>query len=202
MRFAKTAGHDGNNGYLHAWRYRDWVINSFNDDKPYGEFIVEQLAGDLLPTTEDKVRNLANHVATGFMQIGARSLVMRDKRQMLLEVAEEQGHATGVAFMALSLGCTQCHDHKFDPIPTLDYYLLSGIFMSPLVFDDYERDSIHLEPMIEGPDGPLNVMSVRDKLRPRNMRVHTRGNYHTLARKRRSDSFKSSRGLTIPRSQR
>ena len=179
-RYAETAGHDGNNGYLHAWRYRDWVINAFNQDMPYDDFIVAQLAGDLLPATGDKALNLANHVATGFLQIGSRPLVMRDKRQMLLEIVDEQVHATGVAFMGLSLGCARCHDHKFDPIPTLDYYSLAGIFMNTRVFDDYERDSMHLEPVIEGPDGPVSIMSVRDKPRSRNMRVHLRGNYHTL----------------------
>ena len=179
-RYAETAGHDGNNGYLHAWRYRDWVINAFNQDMPYDDFVVAQLAGDLLPTTDDKALNLANHVATGFLQIGSRPLVMRDKRQMLLEIVDEQVHATGVAFMGLTLGCARCHDHKFDPIPTLDYYSLAGIFMNTRVFDDYERDSMHLEPVIEGPDGPVSIMSVCDKPRTRNMRVHLRGNYHTL----------------------
>jgi len=78
--------------------------------------------------------------------------------------------------MGLTLGCARCHDHKFDPIPTLDYYSLAGIFMNTRVFDDYERDSMHLEPVIEGPNGPITVMSVVDKPRPRNMRVHLRGN--------------------------
>ena len=180
-RFAETAGHDGNNGYLFAWRYRDWVIDAFNQDKPFDEFLVEQLAGDLLPATEDTDVRLARQVATGFLQVGPKPVGMRDKRQLLLEIADEQIHTTGVAFMGLSLGCARCHDHKFDPIPTIDYYSLAGIFLSTQSLFDHERDSMHLELSIEGSDGPVKVMAVRDKPRPRNVRVHTRGSYHTLA---------------------
>ena len=180
-RYAETAAHDGNTGYLHAWRYRNWVIDAFNDDKPFDEFIVEQLAGDLLPEADNSAQRLKRHIATGFLQVGPKPVGMRDKRQLVLEIADEQIHATGVAFLGLTIACARCHNHKFDPIPARDYYSLAGIFMSTESFFDYERDSMHLEYTVEGPEGPVEVLAVRDKPRPHNLRVHTRGSYLTLA---------------------
>lgn len=180
-RFAESAAHDGNNGYLFAWRYRDYVIKSFNDDKPYNEFVVEQLAGDLFPVTGDAEVDLSRQVATGFLQIGPKPVVMRDKQQMLLEIADEQIHATGVAFMGLTLGCARCHDHKFDPVPTSDYYALAGIFLSTKIMHDFAADSKWIEPEFEMPDGQkIKVMAVRDHDEPRNARVHVRGSYKML----------------------
>ena len=179
-RFAETAANDGNVAYPEAWRYRDWVIDAVNDDKPFNEFIVEQLAGDLLPDSGDPEERLAHHVATGFLQVGPKPNGMRDKRQLALEIAGEQVHTIGVAFMGISLGCARCHDHKFDPIPTLDYYSVAGILLGTESMFDYERDSMHLNVTVEGPDGPVSVLAVRDKPRTRNQRVHIRGNYATL----------------------
>ena len=83
VRYAESAAHDGNNAYVHAWRYRDYVIQSFNEDKPYDQFIVEQLAGDLLSKTGDHKNDYDHVVATGFLQVGTKPVVMRDKQQML-----------------------------------------------------------------------------------------------------------------------
>jgi len=180
-RFAESAAHDGNNAYLHAWRYRDYVIDAFNNDEPYDNFIVEQLAGDLLEKTGNKQIDLERMVATGFLQVGPKPVVMRDKKQMLLDIADEQTAATGTAFLALTLGCARCHDHKFDPIPTVDYYSITGMFMSTHVMADFEPDSKWIEPEIEGPGGEkVIVMAVQDQPEPANMKVHLRGNYHTL----------------------
>lgn len=180
-RFAESAGHDGNNGYLYAWRYRDYVIEAFNSDLPYNEFIVEQLAGDLLPASGDATTDLRRQIATGFLQVGPKPVVMRDKQQMLLDIADEQLSTTGVAFLGLTLGCARCHDHKFDPIPTADYYSLAGIFLSTHVMHDMAPDSMWLERQIDGPDGePLRVMTVQDQEQPADTRIHVRGNYRTL----------------------
>ncbi len=105
VRFAESAGHDGNNAYLHAWQFRDYVIRAFNADKPYDQFIVEQLAGDLLPKTGDAQRDFDQVVATGFLQVGPKPVVMRDKHQMLLDIADEQVSTTSVVFMGLTMGC-------------------------------------------------------------------------------------------------
>jgi hypothetical protein len=181
VRFAESAGHDGNNAYLHAWRYRDYVIKAMNEDKPYDQFIIEQLAGDLLPKTGNRAKDFDQLAATGFLQVGPKPVVMRDKQQMALDIADEQLSATGIAFMALTIGCARCHDHKFDPIPTADYYSLAGIFMSTAVMADEAPDSKWLE--FDAPDlkgQAVKVMAVRDRDDPRNMRIHRRGSYHSL----------------------
>ncbi|MCH2125103.1 MAG: DUF1553 domain-containing protein [Pirellulaceae bacterium] len=182
VRFAESAGHDGNNGYLYAWRYRDYVIDSFNRDRPYDQFIVEQIAGDLLPQTGQFERDLEQAVATGFLQVGPKPVVMRDKRQMLLDIADEQVSTLGVTFLAMTIGCARCHDHKFDPIPTQDYYSLTGIFTSTHVMFDDAADSMWIEPEFEvpGAEEKLRVMSVKDFAEPKNLAVHLRGNYRTL----------------------
>jgi len=183
VRFAESGGYDGNEAYLQAWRYRDYVIKSFNNDKPYDQFVKEQLAGDLLEKTDNPQRDFDQVVATGFLQVGPKPGVMRDKQQMLLDITDELINATGVTFLGLTLGCARCHDHKFDPIPTSDYYSLAGIFMSTQVMADLEPNSKWLEYETPGPnEGKTKVMAVRDGPQPSNLRIHLRGSYRTLGR--------------------
>jgi len=183
VRFGETAAHDGNNAYLHAWRYRDYVVQAFNEDMPYDQFITEQLAGDLLPRDQNPAIHYDQLVATGFLQVGPKPVVMRDKRQMHLDIADEQLHTTGVAFLGLTLGCARCHDHKFDPIPIEDYYSLAGIFTSTKTMADQEPDSKWLE--VEIPDShgqAINIMAVEDSQDPHNLAVHRRGSYQSLGK--------------------
>lgn len=128
-RYADSNGLDINLTFYNAWRYRDYVIQAFNADKPYNEFIREQIAGDLLPYENDDERT-ENIVATGFLAMGAKMLSERDKEKLRMDVVDEQIDVTGRAFMGMTLGCARCHDHKFDPIPMTDYYALAGIFRS------------------------------------------------------------------------
>jgi cytochrome c553 len=128
-RYAESSGKAVNVSYPHAWRYRDYVIASFNADKPYDQFIREQLAGDLLPSDDPKTK-AERIVATGFLAIGPKSLNERNGIQFELDVADEQIDVTTQAFLGLTAACARCHDHKFDPIPTRDYYALAGIFRS------------------------------------------------------------------------
>ncbi|WP_417375401.1 DUF1553 domain-containing protein [Gimesia maris] len=128
-RYADSNGLDINLTFYNAWRYRDYVIQAFNKDKPYNQFIREQIAGDLLPFENDKERT-QNIVATGFLVMGAKMLSERDKEKLRMDVVDEQIDVTGRAFMGMTLGCARCHDHKFDPIPMTDYYALAGIFRS------------------------------------------------------------------------
>ncbi|HEY4312409.1 MAG TPA: DUF1553 domain-containing protein [Pirellulales bacterium] len=109
-----------------AWRYRNYVIESFNGDRPYVQFLREQVAGDLLPadTIADRQRQL---VATTFLALGNTNLEEQDKRQLDMDVVDEQLDVIGKAFLGQTIGCARCHDHKFDPIPTRDYYALAGI---------------------------------------------------------------------------
>jgi hypothetical protein len=128
-RYADSNGGDFNATFHNAWKYRDYVVNSFNQDKPFDQFVREQIAGDLLSSDRDEDRT-ERIIATGFLMIGAKMLSERDKLKLTMDVVDEQVNTVGQAFMGLTLGCARCHDHKFDPIPTRDYYALAGIFCS------------------------------------------------------------------------
>lgn len=128
-RYAESTGGQVNMTYPHAWRYRDYVIDSFNDDKPFDQFIQEQLAGDLLPaaTDEDWAENL---IATTFLAIGPKNVNEQNRVQFQADLIDEQIDATTRAFLGQSVACARCHDHKFDAIPQTDYYAMAGIFGS------------------------------------------------------------------------
>jgi hypothetical protein len=128
-RYAESTGKDLNVTFPNAWRYRDYVINSFNNDKPYNEFVREQIAGDLLPA-EDPTTKSQMMIATGFLAIGPKGLDEQVPRQFALDLADEQVDATSQAFLGLTVSCARCHDHKFDPIMQRDYYAMAGIFLS------------------------------------------------------------------------
>ncbi|MDA0204542.1 MAG: PSD1 and planctomycete cytochrome C domain-containing protein [Acidobacteria bacterium] len=126
VRYADTGGYSNDFERPNAWRYRDYVIRSFNEDKPYDRFILEQVAGDeLWPASPDGA------IATGFLRTGpwehTGMSVAAETRQMFLD---DVAHSVGTAFLGLTVGCARCHDHKFDPIPTKDYYSLQAVFAS------------------------------------------------------------------------
>ncbi len=128
-RYAESTGKEQNLTYPHAWRYRDYVIDSFNADKPYDRFVQEQIAGDLLPIKSDEDWAV-NLVATGFLAIGPKTLTEQNARQFELDLIDEQLDVTTRVMLGVSVACARCHDHKFDPIPQTDYYALAGIFRS------------------------------------------------------------------------
>jgi hypothetical protein len=128
-RYAESSGRANNFAYPHAWRYRDYVLAAFNADKPYDQFLREQLAGDLLPAKDD-VQRTEFLIATGFLAIGPKTHNEFNARQFQMDLADEQIDATFQAFQALTVACARCHDHKFDPIPQSDYYAVAGIFRS------------------------------------------------------------------------
>ncbi|MDX1951313.1 MAG: DUF1549 domain-containing protein [Verrucomicrobiota bacterium] len=134
-RYADSNGLEVNTPYPNAWRYRDYVIKSFNDDKPYRDFIREQLAGDLLPV-KDIADQHEKWIATGFLMLGPKALGEPDRTRLIMDVVDEQIDVTTRTFLGLTVSCARCHDHKFDPIPTRDYYALAGIFHSTLTLDD------------------------------------------------------------------
>jgi len=109
-----------------AWRYRDYVIDSFNRDVPFDRFVREQIAGDLLPA-DDLVSRQRQLVATTFLALGNTNLEEQDKNQLRMDVVDEQLDVITKGFLAQTVTCARCHDHKFDPIPTRDYYALAGI---------------------------------------------------------------------------
>jgi hypothetical protein len=128
-RYADSNGSDENFTYYDAWRYRNYVIDAFNAGKPFDRFLTEQLAGDLLPFRTQKERD-ENFVATGFLVVGPKVIGATDKKQLLVDVIDEQVDTIGKAFLGLTIGCARCHDHKFDPISARDYYALAGILAS------------------------------------------------------------------------
>ncbi len=139
-RYADSNGLDENLAYVNAFRYRNYVINSFNEDKPYNRFVQEQIAGDLLPLSKnesDEMRH-SRRIATGFLSVGAKMLAEDDGRKMEMDIIDEQLDTLGRAFMGMTIGCARCHDHKFDPIPTRDYYSLAGIFKSTHTMDNHK----------------------------------------------------------------
>ena len=129
-RYADSNGMDENVAYANAFRYRDYVIRAFNADKPYDQFVMEQLAGDQIPPAADEMVNRIRVTATGFLVIGPKMLAEDDPMKMEMDIIDEQVDTVGRVFMGLTIGCARCHDHKFDPIPTADYYSLAGIFKS------------------------------------------------------------------------
>lgn len=138
VRYAESTGRTRNFPYPYAWRYRDYVIDAFNRDLPFDQFVREQIAGDLLDSSspEERDRQL---IATGFLAIGAHDLNEANRNIYRMDVVGEQIDVMGRAIMGLTLGCARCHDHKFDPIPTQDYYALAGIFRSSELRNGYDN---------------------------------------------------------------
>ena len=143
VRYADSNGMDDNLFYADAWRYRDWVISSFNADQPFDRFLIEQVAGDLVPPGPgDRPSDIfARIVATGFLTLGPKMLAEDDPVKQQMDIVDDQIDTLGRAFLGLTLGCARCHDHKFDPLPTNDYYALAGIFKSTQVMLSFRVDS-------------------------------------------------------------
>ena len=136
-RYAESTGRTRNYPFPFAWRYRDYVINAINKDKPLDQFIVEQLAGDLLPKSDDEEANDERRVATGFLALGAPDLNERNAEVFRMDMVADQIDTISKSMLGLTVGCARCHDHKFDPIPTEDYYALAGIFRSTQLLNGY-----------------------------------------------------------------
>ena len=128
-RFAESSGGGRSLMFPHAWRFRDYVIQSFNSDKPFDQLIREHIAGDLLTAETDEVRN-EQLTGVGYLALGPTNFELQDKALLRMEIVDEQVDTIGRTFLGMTIGCARCHDHKFDPIPTADYYALSGIFRS------------------------------------------------------------------------
>ena len=124
-RYADTTGERGQRGedyrFPYAWTYRDWVIKAFNDDLPYDQFVIQQLAADKV-----KGNPKENLAALGFISVG-------EKFPNVNDVINDRIDTTSKAFLGLTVACARCHDHMFDPIPTKDYYALHGVFASTII---------------------------------------------------------------------
>ena len=128
-RYGESTGPSRNVPYPHAWKFRDHVIDAVNRDVPFDRFIQEQIAGDLLPARDDAERDRLL-TATGFLALGVKDVNQRFKIRFDMDNVDEQIDVVTRSVLGLSVSCARCHDHKFDPVPTTDYYALAGIFTS------------------------------------------------------------------------
>lgn len=138
VRYADSNGLDENLAHGNAWRYRDYVVAALNKDKPYDQFLLEQIAGDLLPGGDEASR-IERRIATGYLVLGPKVLAEVDEKKMEMDIIDEQISALGQGMLALTLGCARCHDHKFDPITAEDYYALAGIFQSTRTMENFKK---------------------------------------------------------------
>ncbi|MCC9603238.1 PSD1 and planctomycete cytochrome C domain-containing protein [Stieleria sp. JC731] len=136
-RYADSNGLDENLALGNAWRYRDYVIESFNADKPYDQFVIEQIAGDLVRGADQDTI-----AGTGFLALGAKVLAEPDREKLVMDTIDEQIDTLGKAFLGMTLGCARCHDHKFDPLTQKDYYALAAIFKSTKTFGNTNTGAI------------------------------------------------------------
>jgi hypothetical protein len=123
VRYADSNGYEVDADKAYVWRYRDWVIRSFNDDKPFDRFILEQLAGDELPDASAETL-----VATGYYRLGPWDQEPADPKEDRFDQLDDIVSTTSQLFLGLSMGCARCHDHKFEPLTMLDYYRLLAVF--------------------------------------------------------------------------
>ena len=130
VRYADTAGETADYPVPDAWRYRNYVVDAFNADLPYDQFLQEQVAGDILAYTEPAERFAARATATGYLALSRRFGFDSENYHHLM--IQDTIDTVGQSFLGLSLGCARCHDHKFDPISTQEYYALYGIFDSSI----------------------------------------------------------------------
>ena len=128
VRYAETCGYERDQPKPNVWKYRDWVVKAFNDDMPYDRFVLEQLAGDELPD-----RSEASVIATGFIRLGTWNDEPNDPNEYKYDRLEDMVGATSTAFLAMTVKCARCHDHKFDPIRQTDYYKLAGAFWAGFI---------------------------------------------------------------------
>ena len=182
-RYAEDQAHQvGNNSslnYPNAWRYRDWVVGAFNADEPYDAFIKKQLAVDLI-----EPQNKADLPALGFLGLGHK-LYARGRLDVQAEEWSEQVDTVSQTFLGLTVACARCHDHKFDPITTRDYYAMAGVFAS--------MQKVSLRPDGKDEDAKTNA----DKIDPGTLHIVRDDKPHDLPVYERGDV--ESPGATVPR---
>lgn len=151
VRYADSSGGGRALPFPNAWRLRDYVIDSFANDRPLDDLIQAHVAGDLLPydDSEERVENL---IATGFLVLGPINYENQNKDELEFDIIDEQIDTLGRAFMGQTIGCARCHDHKFDPIPTSDYYAMAGIFKSSDFVTHANVSKWHTEPIPPTPE--------------------------------------------------
>ena len=167
-RYADSVGRNWNAPFTYAWRYRDYVIDAFNSDKPYDRFLIEQLAGDLLPA-DDLATRREQLIATGFLALGPMNIIEPEGESLMMDRIDEQIDVTTRAILALTVSCARCHDHKYEPITMRDYYALAGVFYSTRTLPGQRRgnyvsdEDLRLLPAEDSPTSPVpGVHSMAD----------------------------------------
>lgn len=165
VRFVETNGHEYDNDKLDAWRYRDYVIRAFADDIPYDQFVREHIAGDLLPQPRISKDGAfyESPLGTGFFWFGEVLNSATDSVKSRADTVDNQLDVLGKAFLGLTVACARCHDHKFDPIPTRDYYALAGILHST-----YLREAV-----IDSKEHAARIHVAHQQIRALNDRIRT-----------------------------
>ncbi len=153
VRFAQTNGYERDGEKQNAWKYRDYVIAAFNKDKPYNQFLREQLAGDeLSPATDESI------AATGFFRLGVWDDEPDDKQQSLADELDDVVSTIGSSMLGMTIGCSRCHDHKFDPISQEDYYSLTAFFAN---LTPYGKEPETIQ--IDLPSGQGKTLGLKEK---------------------------------------
>jgi hypothetical protein len=164
VRYSDCVGRTWNAPFTYAWRYRDYVIDAFDNDKPYDRFITEQLAGDLLPVrTVSEERETI--VATGLLALGSMDLTEGRQEGFIMDQIDDQIDVTTRSFLGLTVSCARCHDHKYEPITMRDYYALAGIFYSTKTLSGQRHKGTLGYNGYVDPDN-LRVMPAADGSRP------------------------------------
>ena len=140
VRYAETNGYERDGPKLEMWRYRDYVIDSFNSNKPYDQFVIEQLAGDELPNA-----NADTITATGYYRLGIWDDEPADRELARYDYLDDIVKTTGDVFLGLTIACARCHDHKIDPIPTKDYYSMLAFFADITPHGKHETNLIKVQ---------------------------------------------------------
>ena len=171
VRFAETNGHEFDNNKLDAWQYRDYVIRAFNEDLPYDRFVREQIAGDLIaqPRLSEDGAHWESPIGTNFYWFGEVLNSATDSVKSRADQVDNQIDVMSKAFLGLTVSCARCHDHKFDPIPTADYYALAGIMHSTAMIETIV-DSPRRRAEIENAAGLLTPVTPR-RIEPREPRA-------------------------------
>ena len=179
-RYGDTSGFEQDPYLLYAWRYRDYVIDSFNNDKPYDRFTKEQIAGDELYPTDPDARS-----GTGFYTVGPnRDMLYKVEDINLVEKRIDMVDTTGGVFLGLTVGCARCHDHKFDPIPQRDYYRMQAIFQPAVndrIFLDYN---------------PARLYDISEN--SRSFRLYQMGEQASQINSKYSDDLKAKKMAALP----
>jgi hypothetical protein len=165
---AHIVGNDQSLCYPNAYLYRDWVIKAFNDDLPYDRFVRLQLAADLIEPDDP-----ANHPALGFVGLGPK-YYSRRALAVMAEEWEDRVDTVGRGLLGLTVACARCHDHKFDPIPTEDYYALAGVFASTEMFNR-PLEGVPAPPKDDKTKSPRNMLHIVREGKPTDLTVFVRG---------------------------